>query len=765
MDGYIRLVLRRRALVLAGVVLVSVLAAASASRIQVGRSFGDQFFGDRPEYAYYLQRTDAFANDELIVVGLEDPEALTPAGLQRLRGAVEAVEALPFAERVFSVLSAKRLRGAEGELQVTSWADELAAAPERTPEILAELAADPFSAGLLVSRDGQRLAVVIELTRDPERVPEESPRLSDQVGACFHGAGYAPRAVHRAGFLPAVAESVRQVSVNLTVITPVVCVVLLLTVWILFRCLWPAALALGVAGLAALWMMGLLVAIQPRLSVMISMAPPVIIVVAFSDVVHLCSAYLLELGGGRSQREAIVATGSDVGRACLLTSATTFVGFLGIALAPTPVMRTLGLGLGFGVGVALLLALTVVPVLLSLFRAPKPLRRGTTGKAHAGLDRLLAACERLSWRRPRLVCAGFGLMLALSVWGLSLARMDIDMARRFDEDSPLTVATDWFERHFEGTNSFDLYVEAPEPGGLLDPGRLARVAALEEGVEALDGVAGAWSLLDVLRSVHAAIAPDLAAGAALPDSREAIAQYLLLFESAGGGDLEQLVDFDRRELRMVVRMRSGGTRATAATGEAARELGERLFDDGTEVRATGLNYLLGYFFEEILSGQLRGLAASFLAVMLMMMLGVRSARAGAVSMLPNALPVLALGGAVGLLYDQVDTDVIMLGILAVGIGVDDTIHFLVRYRLELGRHGDHAEAVRGTFAYAGRAIVMTTVILVLGFLPCAGSGFSTMRLFGTLLPFSLVVALLADLLLVPALVRLGPLRLRVPPQA
>ena len=107
----------------------------------------------------------------------------------------------------------------------------------------------------------------------------------------------------------------------------------------------------------------------------------------------------------------------------------------------------------------------------------------------------------------------------------------------------------------------------------------------------------------------------------------------------------------------------------------------------------------------------------------------------------------------------IDTDVLIVAIMAIGIGVDDTIHFLMRYRIEAARCSDSGEAITHTFAYAGRGILMTTVILVLGFLPCATSEYFTLNMLGTLLPGCLVVALLADLALVPALVRVGIMKL------
>jgi hypothetical protein len=171
-----------------------------------------------------------------------------------------------------------------------------------------------------------------------------------------------------------------------------------------------------------------------------------------------------------------------------------------------------------------------------------------------------------------------------------------------------------------------------------------------------------------------------------------------------------------------------------------------------------MNYLLGDWLDDVVRGQRNGLLVSLAVIALMMVVALRSWRVGLLSMIPNVLPLLAIGGWIGWTWDQVDSDTLIPAILAIGIGVDDTIHFLVRYRVEAARSEDVRAALDRTFRFAGRAIVMTTVILVVGFAPFALSDYFTTRLFGTLLPLSLAVALLADLLLVPALVTVGAMR-------
>ena len=154
-----------------------------------------------------------------------------------------------------------------------------------------------------------------------------------------------------------------------------------------------------------------------------------------------------------------------------------------------------------------------------------------------------------------------------------------------------------------------------------------------------------------------------------------------------------------------------------------------------------------------------GLVFAFTLILLLMILWMKSVRIGLWSMVPNLLPILTLAGYLGLFYDEVDSDTITIAMIAIGIGVDDTIHFLMRLRFESARSDCSLEALHRTFHFSGRAIIITTAILAFGFAPFAVSDYYSVGIMGTLLPFTLIIALLADLLLVPALVKIGAIKI------
>ena len=761
---YFAWVLRNRGLTLAVCAVITALAVASASRTVIASSIGKLFLGDMPEYVAYQERSRVFGNDEFFVVAYAEPSPLSAASLERLERVVAEVEAIPDVARATSLLDAARIARVDGALEVTSYA---ALAADDEAGATAALLADPLYQGAVIAVGGDAAAVAVEMTVDPYRPAERGPALVAEVLGAFEAAGYAPESLHRAGMSALIAEVMEETYYNLERLFPLSVVALLAAVWWLFRRLTPAAVTTGVGLVSVTWTLGFAALIDREFSIFTALVPAVVLTVAFSDIVHLWSAYHLELRRGKPKDAAILASAEDVGRACLLTSATTFIGFLSLAAVPTPVSRQLGLVLGFGVGAALLLAMTLVPVALSYLPEPA-LRAEEDGDS---LDRVVRWCERASLQRPRAVLAVAALLALPLGYGIATYRIGTDFSQRFAPDNDYRQDMRFFEENFDGTNALTVYLQTGGPGGLEDEQLMRRVGAFQDAVETLPEVDDALSPVDVLRRLHTALAVEdgLADEDGLPDQAGAIAQYLFLLEMSGdeaSEALSGLMDEDRSMMRMAIRTPESGYREMGAIGDQVAALGASI--EGVEVEVTGVAYLLGSYFEDILRGQRAGLLLSLGLISVVMTAGLRSVRAGLLSMLPNLLPLAAVVAVASYTWEAVDSDMLIVLLMAIGIGVDDTIHFLMRYRVEAARAApgeDPSEPLRRTFRFAGRAILMTTVILCAGFLPFALSDYFSLFILGSFLPLALITAVAADLLLVPALARLGLFRFsrRQPP--
>lgn len=657
--------------------------------------------------------------------------------------------------RVTSIANLQRV-GRQGDtIAVRSFADEARKHPSKRAALANEVRGDPAIGGLLLSQTSGDYLVLVELTAE-ERPAERGPAIVEEVLAAFDALGFEADEFHPGGMPLVLSSMIDQSFLNITKMFPLVVGLLLLAVFLMFGRFWPVFVNSISALLAVVWAMAFAILQDPQLNIFMTIVPVLVLVISFSDVVHLCSAYLLEIEEGVSKRQAIVRATADVGAACFLTSLTTGVGFWSMTLVPSPVFSKLGVVSAVGVLFAYGLAMTLVPILLDIFPTPQPYHDGRGATVQRWLDRMLAGASRLSTERPVVIVASFAAVLGLAVWGCTQIYFETDFEQRLAPDSQLREDARFLDGRFVSTTSLDLYVETREEAGVLSAEVFNEMAALEREIEALPEVEKVVSVVDLVRAAHRSFAAEDAEF--LPLSGPAIAQIFVLLEMKGEESLKPIIDFARQKTRLTVYTTETGIRAQDQLRRKVDLMAQARLGEAAVTDASSLGALLGSWVDDIIAGQRDGLGVSLIVIALILIFGFGSLRAGLWSMIPNVFPLLALGGWVGWFWDAVDTDTLILGMIALGIGVDDTIHFIARYRLERGRCDQVGAAISNTFRFSGRGIVITTFIFVLGFSPLAMSDYLPIYIMGTMLPFCFVVALVADLLLVPAMIQLGAIR-------
>jgi predicted RND superfamily exporter protein len=507
--------------------------------------------------------------------------------------------------------------------------------------------------------------------------------------------------------------------------------------------------------------MAVTVLLFKQINILTAMTPGIIMIIAFSDVIHLCSSYHMEISKGEQKEQAIEKSCSEVGAACLFTSLTTFFGFISMALFPAPVSRQLGVSLGVGVGLSLIIAMILTPIIFSLMKAPKPLRIGASSRAQLLLYKAIDFIVRLTRNRPWIIVTAFGVLIILTIFGVARIKFETDLTKRMGEDNPVRADSRYFSEYFDGTSYVDVFLESSEPNGIFRSDVLSRISAYQKSLANIPEVDKVVSVVDIFNSLHRLFNPPDAGGRVPPMTEGDITKYLFLLKMSESKTLNSLVDKEERTMRVRLHLNNSGFFAAHTLSQQAMETGEAMLGDTLQIEVTGIMALMGEWVEEFIKGQKNGLIFAFVTIFIIMSIALRSFIGGLWSMLPNIIPLLILGGYVGWFWDVVDSDTLMVGIIAIGISVDDTIHFLFRYRFERGRTTDVAIALDRTFYFSGRAIIITSIILVAGFLPFAISDYFSVRILGTLLPITLAVALMADLLLVPAMIKLGAFNFRI----
>ncbi len=751
----VRFVLGHRLLVVILVGLVSLLSLSILPRAIIASSLQSMFFGhEHAGYNSYLERISKFGTDEIFMFGIEVDDPLSATTLTRLDTFRALALANPEVRTVQSVANLQRVGLVGDTIGVRNFGELAREAPDDHDALLAEIRGDPIAGGLFVSADHPDILVMVENQPNPAREAEDGPAYVAGLRAQLVEAGFDNAKIHPAGFMAIMAAMIAASQDNLARMFPLVSLALLLAVYLMFGRFWPVFVTTLSALVAVLWTSAFTIYSEPTVNILMSILPTFVLIISFSDVVHICSAYLLNLESGASKHDAISNATVEVGAACLLTSITTAVGFFALTFVPAPAFQNLGLAAAVGVVIAFGLAMVIVPIFLSVLPTPSDWHAGRVGWVQDALDRLLDGLADLTTTRPWPVIAAFCVFFAVCVYGSSRINIETKFAERLDENNAARVDARYMDARFVKASLIDVYIDTPDRSGVLDATRFAKLVAFEAELETWPEVEKVVSFVDLMRVTHRSVVGDGAEFGPFDDA--ALAQMMVLLEMQGPDALRSFVDFERRTARLTVYSNVEGIVGQFELRERIRAAGVSLGDDVT-IEATGVGPLMGAWLDDILAGQRRGLGFSLLVIMLLLIVGFRSVRAGVVSMVPNVVPLLAAGAWCGFFWTDIDSDTLIVAMIALGIGVDDTIHFISRYQTELRRR-DRIDAIRETFRYSGRGIFITTFVFVVGFLPAMTSEYYTIWVMGLLLPVCFIVALAADVLFVPALCAVGLIR-------
>ena len=447
------------------------------------------------------------------------------------------------------------------------------------------------------------------------------------------------------------------------------------------------------------------------------MLPPAVLMgLMVASAIHVVIAWQDALRTGANREQALATAFTLNARPVLLSILTTGVSFLLLNTAESPPFRQLGNIVALGMVGIVALTFTLLPALLVTIPRSEARHRIILERGMAALGGALA-------RARRLVLTVAVATVALAAWGVSAITIDDTFSHYFDERYEVRRATDLFENKLSGTTIIDLAVDTGRAGGAVSEDALAKTAELTEWLEARPEVAKTTSLSSVARSL------DGNGGAENPSSVAAAARAM----AREGTPL--LIDPQERHMRVSIVMRGVSSRDTLRFADAAERKAQSLF--GSDVAVTGMPVLSAQLSVESARSMILGMALALALISFILVVTLRDAALGAVSLLPNLLPVAIAFGLWGAFAGEVSFAATVVGALTYGIVVDDTVHILAKFQ-RFARTMPAVAAVQAAFRSAGVAVVVTSLALALSFLPFATSGFLVNRQFGALTALTLL---------------------------
>ena len=721
--------------------LVLVLSLAELLRLNVNNAPEVYLPKTAPSVVLDRELRKKFPGDE-VLIALFQGDVYSTRFLSGLDQATQQLQNQPLVERVLSVFTVDHVAGSEDGFVVEPLLDPDRFKSLSIDERRSRVLHDRFAPGMLASKDGSALALVIR----PVRLDQSWQHLAleSALYRAVNAAGISGELAGVGGQIATYAAEFRSMIRDMLIFIPAVFALGVALLWFMFRRLiavLAGSLAMAVVTAATV----ALVALSGNpYTLVTAMLPSLMAALTAALLIHFFNAIALAAERGLVGVERVAWACRNIERPARFTALTTAAGLASLSLSPIPPIRVFGLVAAAGTVLIYLVCIILLPPLFARWD------RHAWPKEGAGLVwaiRLVRLLSAIGIRRAGTVVALTTLGLVLAIPLIQRVTVETDILKFFSRDHAISRATRLIERKLSGVTTLEVAFDGGGRDSLKDPQRLMELAAIEKKLQALPQVDRTLSMTDILEEMNWAFHGEDAKYRRVPSNRNLISQYLLIYD---GRDLYDLVDKEFQQTQLVLSLNIHGAGDIDAFIHRIRKIIQTAQPQGLRWQIGGFGRLFADQDDLLIKGQIRSLWGAVILIFGLLVIVWRSVPASLLTMVPNIAPILVIFAAMGALGIWLDMATAMIASVAVGIAVDDTIHLYHIYRVRRRAGAGAVTALGRAYHDAGRAVVITTVILCAQFLILTASQFRPTVEFGFLTALGLAAALLFDLLLLPA---------------
>ena len=519
----------------------------------------------------------------------------------------------------------------------------------------------------------------------------------------------------------------------------------------IFRKVIGIGIALVSIGMGMLFFLGFMGITGRDMSAMSALYPVLMIIVGTSDVIHIMSKYIDELQKGASKKAAITTTIKEIGLATLLTSITTAIGFASLLSSRIGPIRDFGLNSAIGVIIAYITVVFFTTSLLSYFSADQLIKQSPKNNFW---ERSMLWSYWFTKEYPVRIAIGGLVTIAICFIGISMITTNYSITHNLPRGKKITSDFRFFEKELTGFRPMEFAIYAQNDYEVDDFEVVNEMERLEQHLRQIPYLQGISSITMVYKSINQAFLGYQKENYKLPEQKEQFIQYQKMAENFPNSNVNVLVSADRKKARITSRIMDAGADTIKNVGKRIDHWVNHNIDTTIiQARRTGTGLIIDKNSEYVRRSIMLGLGGAILIVSLLMVLLFQNLKLLVISLVPNIIPLLIAGALLGYLGVELEAGVSIVFAVIFGIAVDDTIHFLSKFKLAQNKGLSIEESLKITFTETGKAICLTTIILFFGFLIMLFSIHPPSVIVGTLIAATLFSALFGDLLFIPVLIR------------
>ncbi|NPA61296.1 MAG: MMPL family transporter, partial [Epsilonproteobacteria bacterium] len=722
----------------------------------------------------YNSFREQFGRDERIVIAIESDKIFTIPFLEKLKRLHKELEDnLPYLDEVTSLYNVRNTRGEKNQLIVEDLLEKFPKDSKDLEKLREIVKGSEFYRNLFISEDLKLTTIIIEtkafISEDAQDLDEllegfeetsskvkrvlltdeqnsEIVQKTREIVSKYNSSDFK---IYYAGS-PSVLDALkRMMKADMQKFTRVTILIIVIFLFLIFRRVSATIYPIIVIVLSLLTTVGLMAIFGVAFKLPTQILPSLLIAVSIGATVHILSIFFDRFNKTGDKKEALIYTMSHSGLAIAMTSITTAIGigsFAGSEVAP---ISDMGIFASFGVLISLFLTLTLFPALLILTKLkPKPTKQ--RGK----LDFFMKKLAYIPSHYSKQIIYISSILVVVALILVSKLHTSHYPLEWFPKDDPNCIGTKYIDAKMRGSLTAEVIIDTEKENGWQDANRLEKLDRLTKELEGYsDGksfIGKIISLNTIVKETNRALHENNQSFYRVPDNQALVSQELLLFENSGSDDLEDIVDSQFSKVRVTHKLPWIDSIDSIDILNHIKGRYEESFRDST-ITLTGIIPILVHTFANSIKSSIESYYIAFTLIAISMILIMGSFRLGLISMIPNLVPIIF---GLALMYTfkmPLDMFTLLIGSIAIGLAVDDTIHFMHNFKRYYKATNSSIEAIEKTFFTTGKAMVITTIVLSLGFFAYMFGRMESVQNFGFITGSVIIFALLADIFLAPAI--------------
>jgi uncharacterized protein len=690
-----------------------------------------------------------------VLVGIEAQNIYEPETLELIQRISEEIEEFDGVDDVTSIFTVSDIVGSDEGMEVNDLIEEIPETEKEVAALRTRMRANKLYWNNIISEDETATAIIatMSLEAKDEIVYAQFQDLIERESDAQAGR---QASLYLGGML--IVRSLVGVNIqrDMAKFMPVGMLLMLVLLFVSFRSVRGMLLPFSVVIMSLICTFGLMAFLGRPITMLSMLLPAMLIAITNDYSIHIVARYYEDVQhhlDRLTRQNIVIKVMTQLGIPILLAGVTTVAGFASLLTHILIPAKELGVLASFGITLAFIFSMTFVPAWLSLLPIPKVLTQKTRKER---LEGILLSISNYITRHPSTPKFLFGVGVVLSLVlasGIPKIVIDTNEVNFYADDHPLVVSTNLLNSKLGGAMSIDVVFD----GDIKDPQVLKKIQELQEYMDTLPYIGKTTSMVDYLKMMNKAMHANDPAYYTIPESRDLVAQYLLLYSMSGDPeDFDDVVDYEYKKAHLIGRINESGTREISQIVSSVEGYIEEHWGDVETPKIeslTGFSVLFNTLIDLIVWGQVRSLLLALLVVFVVGVLVFRSFVGGLFTIYPISIAMLLLFGLMGYLEITLNMATAMLSSILIGVGVDYTIHFLYHYREEIQQNGRSAhDALRLTFTTTGKGIIYNAMSVVVGFCVLMLSDFFPVYFFGWLLTVSILACLIGALTLLPAAV-------------